>query len=123
METTAKQTIAGCLDARRDELLDFADGGFVAAVEGPLADALAADQASVRQDFQVFARCRLADVKFPGDQYAAHAVRNEIPVDLRREVAARLAEPGEYLEPPLVGKSAEPSFNSHVEPQNLVIDN
>jgi hypothetical protein len=88
---------SGGLDAGSDSFFDLADLGFVATVEGPLADALATDQAGVGEDLEVFAGGGLRDAELAGDEDAADAVGDSIAVDLGREVAGRLAEPREDL--------------------------
>ncbi len=103
------------LDLREDELFDFAYARFIALIEGPLLDALAANQAGNIQDFEMFAGGGLADAQFPGDVEAANAVTEEIAVDLRGKVAAGILEPGQNLEAAATGESAKSEFHIHID--------
>src|SRR5690349_13495126 len=81
----ARDSKAAPLQLRPNRLLDTADRVLVAPVEGPLFDALGAQQAGRTQDFEVLAHGRLADAELLGDQHAAHAVLRQVAVLLRRE--------------------------------------
>src|SRR5579863_777381 len=81
------------LDLREDHLLDSLDRGFVALVESPLLDALAADEAGANQNIQVVAGGGLADGQLARDEHAANAVLHQIAVHLRREMLARILQP------------------------------
>src|SRR5437762_4011973 len=52
----------------------------------------------------MLARRWLAGAELVGDADAAHAVLDEIAVDLRREMPRRIAQPVHDLEAPLVGQ-------------------
>src|SRR6266404_7484649 len=80
------------------------DASVVAAVEGPLLDALGPDQAQVAEDLEVLVRARLRDAQLVGDEEAADAVLDPIAVHLGREVAGGPLEPVEDPQAPLVGE-------------------
>src|SRR5207237_7557694 len=83
---------------RADRALDRADRVLVAPVEGPLLDALGAQQAGLGQHLQMLAHGRLADAELLGDQHAANAVARQVAVDLRRKMPLWLLQPFEDLE-------------------------
>ena len=62
------------LDFGQDCFLKLPDPGFIAFIEGPLFNALPANQATLAEDLQVFTRGGLADPKFLRDEDTAHAV-------------------------------------------------
>jgi len=68
---------------------------FVALVERPLLDALAADQARLAKDAQMFAGRWLAHAQLLCDQKAAHPVLLQIAVYLGREMLGGLLEPAQ----------------------------
>jgi len=90
-------------NAGEDSPLDLADPCFIALVEGPLLDPLGAKQACLRKDFEVFARCRLTDPHFAGDKDSAHAILDEIAIDLPGKVGGRVFKPVQNLQPALIG--------------------
>src|SRR5215472_11477350 len=90
-----------------DLLFYGADRFLVALIERPLFDALSLDQSGQREHLEVFARGRLADAELVGDEAAADAVLDEISVDLRRKMGARILQPLQDLKAPLVGQRAQ----------------
>src|SRR3954463_1558944 len=75
-----------------EETPDLGDALLVAAVERPLADALGAQEAGLRQDAKVLACRRLSDPELLRDEQAADAVADQVARLLRRKVAARILE-------------------------------
>src|SRR5689334_6370336 len=100
----------GMTSARLHLLLDRAlhrvDRTLVAAIHGPLLDALGAHEFRRRQDTHVLAHGRLADAELFGDQETADAVFDQIAIDLLAEMLPRLAQPFQDLQPPLIGERA-----------------
>src|SRR5262245_19878725 len=80
------------------------DAGLVPLVERPLLDPFGPEESGLRQDPQVLARGGLADAQLLGDEHAAHAILDEIAIDLTREVRQRPLEPLENPKAPLVGE-------------------
>jgi hypothetical protein len=87
-----------------NEFLDFADARFVTLIEDPLFDPLSANQTRPRQNLQMFARGRLANAQLAGDRQAAHAVREQISIDLRGKMLGWMPEPVQDLEPAFIGE-------------------
>ena len=83
--------------------LDFSDCGVFALIEGPLLEALSADQAGRGQDLEVFTCSRLADSQFPRNQDATHAIFDKVAVNLRWKVRWRVFQPIENLQSAVVG--------------------
>ena len=81
------------LDRPFDPAFKFGDARLVAFVERPLFDPLPAKQPRIDQDAQVLARCRLAHAELFRDEEAAHAVVDEIAVDLLAKMGSRILEP------------------------------
>jgi len=102
-------------DALYDGLLHFLDFGFIALVKRPLFDALGAHQPGLQQDLHVFAGGGLAHAQFFGDQDAANAVVDQVPVDLGPEVLSRVLEPFEDLQAAVVGQGAQCRFHFHID--------
>ena len=98
----------------RDEPLDLLDPRLVAPVEGPLLDPLRPDQAGLRQDPHVLAERRLTDPKLLGQEDGADAVVHQVPVHLGPEMAARVLQPFQNLEPAVVGQRPERRFDCHI---------
>src|SRR5262245_43459641 len=82
------------------EALQAADRAFVPLVEGPLLDPPRAQQAGLRQHLEMLAHGRLADAELLGDQHAAHAILDQVAVDLRAEMARWILQPFQDLQPP-----------------------
>lgn len=57
----------------------------------------------------------LADVELFRDEHAAHAVLNQIAIDLRREVLPWILQPGENLQPSCAGKRGKRRFEIHID--------
>src|SRR5439155_6159244 len=83
-------------------------------VERPLLDPPRPHQPGAREDLQMLARGGLADPELLSDEHAADPVLDEVAVYLRREVRPRPLQPGEDLEPALVGQSL-----GHVDRKHL----
>ena len=98
-----------------DEALDLVDLRFVAPVERPFLHPLAADEAGLHEDPEVFAEAGLGDLQLRGDQDAADTVVDEIAIDLRRKVPPRLLEPLENLEAPGVGQGSKCAVEIHID--------
>src|SRR5215475_12216567 len=98
-----------------DQILDFADAGFVSAVESPFLDAFTTNQAGLRKNAQVFAGGGLAYAQFAGDQDAAHSVLHQVTVNLGREVFPRLLEPFQNLQAFWISQGAQCAVNSHID--------
>ena len=86
-------------DIFEDRLFDRADLDLVALVECPLFDPLGPDQFRLHQNLQVLAGGRLADPELIGDQYAADAVLDQVAINLRRKIRARVLQPFQDLQP------------------------
>ena len=56
-------------------------------------DALCAHQPGARKNLKVLSGSRLADAELLGDEHGADPIFHEIPIDLRREMRARIFEP------------------------------
>src|SRR5713226_2487530 len=92
------------------------DSLLVAAVEGPLLDALRLNEAQCGEDLEMLVGARFTHAELVGDEHAAHAVLHQISVDLRREVVPRLLQPVEDGQAPLVRQRCR-----HVDRKHLVV--
>src|SRR6516225_2793571 len=90
-------------DLREDSALELPDARLVPPVEGPLLDALAANETCLGEDLQMLAHGRMSHAKFLRDQHPAHPVLHQVTVNLRREVLCRGSQPLEDLQAALVG--------------------
>src|ERR671919_551751 len=102
------------LHSGRYGLLELFDAGLVASVEGPLLDPFGTKEPGLQQAPEVLACGRLADAELLGDEQPAHAVLDQIAVDLRWKVRLGLLQPLQDQEPALVGQRAERQFHRHV---------
>ena len=66
--STSASWTSSWLNFRENQFLEFANARFVALVEGPLFDPLAADQSRLHQNLQMLACGGLAYVQLPGDR-------------------------------------------------------
>ena len=71
----------------------------MAFVESPLFDPLRTEQSRPHENIQMVTGGRLADAQFSGYQQAAHAVFDQVPIPLRREILSRISEPEKDLLP------------------------
>src|SRR4030095_8350225 len=83
-------------------------------VERPLLDPLGTEELCLRQDPQVLTCRGLADTKLLRDEQAAHAVLDEVAIDLGWEVGARLLEPVEDLQSLLAGQRLDDVHGKHL---------
>src|SRR3954453_20826044 len=93
--------------------LERADGGFVALVEGPLADALEGHEAGAGKRLQVCRGGGLGDAQLPRDEDDAAGVLHQVAVLLRRKVRTRILEPLQYLEPFVAREQCEDVCGRH----------
>jgi hypothetical protein len=98
-----------CLPGRSKRPLGLGDPLLIPLVERPLLDPLGAHEPSLRQNPQVLTRRRLTDAEFLRDEHAAHAIPDEVAVDLPRKVRAGLLEPVEDLQAAFVGERLDGS--------------
>lgn len=96
-------------------MFEFPNPGLVPLVKCPLLDSLRADKARLQEELHVFAGRRLADAQLLGDQDAANAVGDEVPVNLRREMPAGGLQPAENLPSAGVGKCAQCEVGFHID--------
>ena len=71
----------------------------------------------------MFAGGRLTDVQFASDQHPAHAVFDQITVNLRREMLRGVFEPTQDLQSAVVGECPECATSIHIdsEPSHSII--
>lgn len=112
---TACPLLEATLERRRDKGFEFADGGLVALIKGPLFNAFAADETGESEDFQMLAGGRLRHAELARDKNAANAVFNEVAVDLGREMAARALQPVQDKQPAVIGDGAQSEFKIHID--------
>ena len=103
------------LDTLEDTLLDAADLRFITLKESPLLDALGTDESGVQQDLHVLAGGGLTHAELLGNQHTADTVFDQVPVDLRREMLARLLQPVQDLQPPVVRQRPQHGFFFHID--------
>lgn len=103
------------LDACQQAALDPADFRFLALVKRPLLDAFGPQEPRSQKDIQVFTGGRLAHPEFPRDQHTADAVFDQVAVDLRGEVFARLFQPFQDLQPLVVRQSTQHQLTFHID--------
>lgn len=84
------------------QLFECPDVRFIPLVESPLLDPLCAQESSLCEDLQMFARRRLAHAKLLGDEQPADTILHEIPVHLGTEVRHRVLQPVENLQTPFI---------------------
>src|SRR6266478_340489 len=96
------------------------DALLVSAVEGPLLDPLRLDQAQAGKDLEVLVRAGLRDAELVGDEEAAHALLDQVAVDLGREVGPRLLQPIEDGQAPVVRQRRCYAARSHLD--NMLSD-
>src|ERR1700720_2399254 len=87
------------LNIRKYRFLYLPNRSFIALVKGPLLDPLPSNKACVRQNFQVFTRCGMADTQLSGDQQATDSVPHEVSVDLRGKMLPGVLQPEQYFDP------------------------
>src|ERR1700687_1601055 len=87
-----------------EDLLRLGDALLVAAGEGPLLDALGADEAETRENAQMIADAGLRHAQLACDEKAADAVLHQIAVLLGREIPPRALEPLEDLQAARAGQ-------------------
>src|ERR1700730_5180704 len=90
------------------------DALLVAAVEGPFFYPLRPDQAQARKDLEVLVRAGLRHAELVGDEEAAHAVLDQVAVDLGWEVGPRLLQPVEDGQPPVVRQRRRHAARNHL---------
>src|SRR6267378_6638296 len=91
----------------------LADALLVALVERPLLDPLRPHEPRLHEDLQMLARRRLAHAELLGDEDAAYAVLDEVPIRLRREVLLGVLEPLEHGAALFVGERADDGMEAH----------
>ena len=125
-EHAKKHGRAAIVDAAADSYLgdearfERANARLVPTIEGPLLDPLRADQPGVYQDAQMLAHGWLAQSEFVGNQHAANPVIDQIAIDLRRKVGARVAQPLQDLQTVWIGQRANIGNPWHIA--NLPFD-
>jgi threonine dehydratase len=97
-----------------DRFLEAGDRLFVAFVHGPAFDAFRAHEPGAGQYPHVLAQGRRTDTQLLCDEYTAHAVFHEVAVELRREVPARISQPLQNLQPPLVRQRLQSGRDLHI---------
>jgi len=103
------------LNFGRQAFFEPCDCGFVSHIESPLFDTLAADQAGLCECLEMLAGCRLAHAELAGDEHSAHAILDEVAVDLWREVLSGLPEPIEDQQTFVVRQSAQAESEVHID--------
>ena len=86
-----------------ESTLQLIDTLLVAFVERPLLDTFAANETSLGEDAQMFARRWRADAEFFRNEESAHTILDKVAVFLRREMCPGILEPGKDLETTVVG--------------------
>jgi hypothetical protein len=94
--------------------LNRSDRGFVAAIHRPLPDPFGAHQFRRDQDAHVLAQRGRADAELFRNQKAAHAVVDQVAVDLFAKMLLRIAKPVQDQKAALVGQSAQRDRNFHL---------
>jgi len=97
----------------RDGPLGGGDLRFIAPIHCPPLDPLGPDKLGGNQYPHVLAERGRADPELLGDQRATHAILYQIAVYLRREMRARIAQPFQDPEPPLVRQRAQNAHDNH----------
>src|SRR5579859_26494 len=106
---------AASLNPSANHFPELSDAGFVAPVERPLFDSLAADETGLRQNLQVFARGRLAHPEFTRDENTTHAVADQVAFRLLGEMPDRVLEPLQNLQPALVRECMKRELRFHID--------
>src|ERR1700730_4679210 len=102
-------------DSCQNPSLEIFDLRLVAPIKCPLLSAFSPDQARLRQYLQVLAHCRLTDAELLSDQYAAHAIFDQITVDLRWEMLSWRAQPLPDLQAAPIRDRAQYTVIIHID--------
>src|SRR5882724_1603743 len=102
------------LEGLTEQPAGLGDALLVAAVEGPFLDPLRLDQTQAGEDLEVLVRAGLGDAELVGDEEAAHAVLDQVAVDLGREVGPRLLQPVEDGQAAVVRQRRRHAARNHL---------
>lgn len=95
------------LEVGAESALEGTNRPLIPPVERPLPDAFRGDETGSSKRLEVSGGSRLGDPELVGDEDHADAIIDQVPVALRPEVGARVAEPFEDLETLWAGESAK----------------